>query len=324
MRIPKSKLLYVSAATVALLGGTVASADVAYKTVTVQDNGQRKVIRGFTMSNVENFLAKHHIQVSSKDKVLPGLSSSIKDGMVIDIEHPMTVTLVDGEKTTHWETFDQTVGEFLSDKGIQVDTDDQVNLSNDTQLTNGITVQIKRINKQTSTKTQEIPFQTIRQRTDKLYVGQQRVLTHGVKGSIQIQTTSVYVNGHKVTQSESKQVVQPAVNQIIEVGTHPKPITLSARGIGTLTVAKKITVVATAYVAGGHTATGVSAQRGVIAVDPSVIPLGTKLYIPGVGIVRAEDTGGAIRGNRIDVCLPTEAAARQWGVRTVTVYVIEE
>jgi uncharacterized protein YabE (DUF348 family) len=323
VRIPKSKALYLSAATVALLGGSVATATAGYKTVTVQDNGQRKVIRGFTSANVGQFLATHNYQVSTADRVTPGLAEPVKDGTVIDIEHPKSITLIDGERTSHWQTFAGTVGEFLHDMDIQLDENDKVNLSSDTKLTNGSTIRITRIRKQTSTKTTEIPFQTIRQRTDRLYVGQQRVLTHGVKGSMLIRTTSVFVNGHKVSQSESRKVVKPAVNQVILVGARPKPMTLSARGVGSLLVVKKLTVVATAYSAGGRTATGVDARPGVVAVDPSIIPLGSRVYIPGVGLVQAEDTGGAIHGNRIDICMSSEEAARRWGVRTVTVYIVQ-
>ena len=71
------------------------------------------------------------------------------------------------------------------------------------------------------------------------------------------------------------------------------------------------------------TATGTAAVRGVVAVDPSVIPLGTKLYIPGYGIATAEDTGGAINGNRIDLCYNSVNEAFNWGRRTVTVYILQ-
>ncbi|CAM3799300.1 ubiquitin-like domain-containing protein [Alicyclobacillus pomorum] len=323
MRIPKSKVLYVSAATVALLSGSSVAASTAYKTVTVQDNGQRKVIRGFATGNLGKFLAGHQIQCANNDRVSPSLAAPVIDGMNVVITHPVTVTLVDGNYTTQVDTFAKTVGDLLDEQGVQLHDGDTVNLSPDAALVNGLTVQVTRTNKQISVKTQEIPFQTIRQRTANLYVGEQRVLTHGVKGSMQIQTTSVFVNGRKVGQRVDKKVVQPAVNEVIQIGTRPRPQQLSARGGGSLLASKKWTVVATAYTAGGRTATGVPAQPGVIAVDPNVIPLGSKLYIPGVGIVRAADTGGAIVGNRIDICVSNESAAESWGVRTVTVYEIQ-
>lgn len=92
------------------------------------------------------------------------------------------------------------------------------------------------------------------------------------------------------------------------------------------------TMTATAYTAGrestgkapgdagyGVTASGLPARPGVVAVDPSVIPLGTILWVQGYGLAVALDTGSAIRGDRIDVFLPDLDAALAWGVRSVLV-----
>ena len=75
----------------------------------------------------------------------------------------------------------------------------------------------------------------------------------------------------------------------------------------------------TGYSLPGHTATGLPVGWGVVAVDPSVIPLGTKLTIPGYGEAVAADTGSAVRGNTIDLWFPTLGQARAWGRRTVTI-----
>lgn len=86
---------------------------------------------------------------------------------------------------------------------------------------------------------------------------------------------------------------------------------------------RQLTVRATAYALPGTTATGVGVRYGIIAVDPRVIPLGTRLYVPGYGEGIAADTGGAIKGNRIDVWLPSEAQAEQWGVKTITITILD-
>lgn len=88
-----------------------------------------------------------------------------------------------------------------------------------------------------------------------------------------------------------------------------------------------IRMIATAYTAGcvgcsGITASGVRAGFGVIAVDPRVIPLGTRLFIPGYGRAVAGDTGGAILGNRVDLGMNSQQDAMQYGRRSVTVYVL--
>ena len=82
---------------------------------------------------------------------------------------------------------------------------------------------------------------------------------------------------------------------------------------------RTLTVTATGYSLGGHTSTGIPVAFGVVAVDPSLIPLGTRLTIPGYGDAVAADTGGGVRGATIDVWFPTLAQARAWGRRTVTI-----
>jgi 3D (Asp-Asp-Asp) domain-containing protein len=88
-----------------------------------------------------------------------------------------------------------------------------------------------------------------------------------------------------------------------------------------------LTMEATAYLpsdggGSGITASGMAAGRGVVAVDPDVIPLGTHLYIPGYGMAIAADTGGAICGDRIDLCMESYGEAMQFGRRDITVYVL--
>ena len=93
----------------------------------------------------------------------------------------------------------------------------------------------------------------------------------------------------------------------------PAPATAPPPGGRTLVVSS------TGYSLPGHTATGMPVGWGVVAVDPSVIPLGTRLTIPGYGEAVAADTGSAVRGADIDLWFPTLAQARAWGRRTVTI-----
>jgi 3D (Asp-Asp-Asp) domain-containing protein len=82
---------------------------------------------------------------------------------------------------------------------------------------------------------------------------------------------------------------------------------------------RTLTVSSTGYSMPGHTATGLPVGRGIVAVDPSVIPLGTRMSIPGYGEAVAADTGGAVQGMTIDLWFPTLAEALAWGRRTVTI-----
>jgi 3D (Asp-Asp-Asp) domain-containing protein len=84
---------------------------------------------------------------------------------------------------------------------------------------------------------------------------------------------------------------------------------------------RTLVVDAVAYHLPGRTASGLPVGIGVIAVDPAVIPLGTRVFVPGYGSAVAADVGSAIRGAIIDLWMPSTAAARAWGRRTVTITV---
>lgn len=83
----------------------------------------------------------------------------------------------------------------------------------------------------------------------------------------------------------------------------------------------RVKVDAVAYYLPGRTALGVTVRKGVVAVDPQLIPLGTKMHVPGYGPSVAADIGTAIKGRIIDLWFPSTAEARAWGRRTVTITV---
>lgn len=95
----------------------------------------------------------------------------------------------------------------------------------------------------------------------------------------------------------------------------------SALGQPTTPVAYRLKVDAVAYYLPGKTALGVPVRKGVVAVDPRLIPLGTRLHVPGYGPGLAADVGIAIKGRIIDLWFPNTAAARDWGRRSVTITV---
>jgi 3D (Asp-Asp-Asp) domain-containing protein/peptidoglycan hydrolase CwlO-like protein len=116
------------------------------------------------------------------------------------------------------------------------------------------------------------------------------------------------------TQSDPAPAADPASSPAPEPASAPGPAPERAPSGG-----RTLTVGSTGYSLPGHTATGLPVGWGVVAVDPSVIPLGTKLTIPGYGEAVAADTGGAVHGNVIDLWFPTLGQARAWGRRTVTI-----
>lgn len=83
----------------------------------------------------------------------------------------------------------------------------------------------------------------------------------------------------------------------------------------------KLRVLKTAYCLQGHTASGTYVHRGSVAVDPRVIRMGSRMYIPGYGKGHAEDTGSAVKGRHIDVWMSScSAAMRSTRMVTITVY----
>ena len=131
----------------------------------------------------------------------------------------------------------------------------------------------------------------------------QRILNQAEIGSLETRAQSIEAKARRV-----------AVAQTVSTVASAAPVAApTPAGPGT------ITVTATAYTLQGTTATGAPVGYGVVAVDPSVIPLGTRMTIPGYGEGVAADTGGAIQGAVIDLWFPTAAQAAAWGRRTVTI-----
>ena len=132
--------------------------------------------------------------------------------------------------------------------------------------------------------------------------------------------------------TNSEEVTREPVTQVVLQGTKQRAVAaVASAGEGVLSLSDGTQLsyravysgTATGYTHTGHnTATGTVPAYGTIAVDPSVIPLGTRMYIPGYGYGVARDTGGAIKGTRIDLFFDSYAQAIRWGRRSVTIYIL--
>jgi len=170
------------------------------------------------------------------------------------------------------------------------------------------------------------------QRTDKnLAEGTKKVIQEGEKGTRQKQFEVILENGKEISRKLIKTVTtKESKDKIVVVGTKASSQpALASRGTGSKS--KEFYVTATAYTAScngcsGTTATGYNLRSNpnakVIAVDPSVIPLGSKVYVEGYGYAVAADTGSAISGNKIDVFFPNKSQAYQWGRKKVKIRVL--
>lgn len=239
-----------------------------------------------------------------------------------------------------YKTSCKTVKELLSDLKIKVDDDDIVIPDLDTELKSEGKISIIKVDVKVIEKEVEAPFKTIKKKNKELTHKQSKILIQGVNGKNKVKCKEYYA-GDKLIKEEVIHVetlVKP-IDQVFEEGT--KDVFTNDRG--DFTARKAIKMVATAYEAGprstgkrpgdkgyGITASGARAKRGTVAVDPRVIPLGTKLYIksltPGVpdyGFAIAQDTGGAIKGNKIDLFMDTVWECLQFGRRPVMVYILQ-
>jgi len=151
--------------------------------------------------------------------------------------------------------------------------------------------------------------------------GQVRVVDPGKNGMVKNTYLISYRDGVTITRQKiGSSLVTPVQKKIIETGTYEV-----ASRQGSLRTGRPAKFVATAYTyTGNRTATGAKTRHGIVAVDPRVIPLGTRMYIEGYGYGVAADTGGFIKGRRIDVFLTTDREVDKWGRRTVNVYFLGE
>jgi 3D (Asp-Asp-Asp) domain-containing protein/LysM repeat protein len=148
-------------------------------------------------------------------------------------------------------------------------------------------------------------------------------------------TLVIYEGLHMSNKAKAKKPVKQVVRKAAAPKPAAKPVAKAPKKSAPAAKAKPrtkvITVKATAYTAyckgcSGITKTGINIRKNpnkkVIAVDPKVIPLGTKVYVPGYGEAIAGDIGGAIKGNRIDVFIPSKKAATKYGVKNINIKIL--
>jgi 3D (Asp-Asp-Asp) domain-containing protein len=225
-------------------------------------------------------------------------------------------------------TAQTTVGATLAEAGIVVGPLDVVTPSTNQRPTEGMVVKVVRVKEMMEEVKEPIAFDTVRQFSGYLRPGQVKVIRQGENGERVVRYLVRYEDGVPVRRIalDSKVVRQPK-NKVITIGSRGR---YTSRGM--FRSRRIMSMSASAYDPGprscgkhadGYTGSGLNAGRGVVAVDPRVIPLGTRLYIEGYGHAIAGDTGGAIKGRRIDLGFNTYREAIRFGRRKVIVHVLE-
>lgn len=227
-------------------------------------------------------------------------------------------------------TFRGSVEDALNKAKVTLRGADEVCPSPDTIVSNGQRVVVTRIKQLPVENEQLVEFGLEKQLDRKLPPGQQKVLQYGTCGIAKVFFLATYRDEQEIRREKlGVEIIQEPKPMIIAYGPSVNVSRSKTRAsesdIASIPEGSRvITAVSTAYTHTGYrTASGVSPYRGVVSVDPSIIPLGTKLYVENYGPAVALDTGGDIKGNRIDVFFETYQECISWGRRTVKVHVLE-
>lgn len=322
----RKKLLIIGILTIFAVSALIMGfSTVLAKDVNLIVDGEEEVISTYA-NTVEDFLISEDIELSKDEAVFPTKDTEITDGMDIKIAKYKTITLKIGDKVEKKKVLSETIDDLIEELGIELDEHDVVTTKPANEIVDKGIVGIERVDRKQFSKTEEIPYESEVIENDEMYQGETKVVQAGVKGE-QIHTMqNVFVNDKLVSiENLDTEVVKEPVKEVVHKGTK------EVEGLNGKKVKKVIVMQATAYdpSAGSKTAMGTRARVGAVAVDPKVIPLGSKLYIesmdgfPTYGYATAEDTGGAIKGNRIDLFYSTNSQALKFGRRNVKVYVLD-
>lgn len=301
------------------------------------NDGDRVLVHMTYATDPAEILDEAGVELDSGDtyttQTVPGASE-------ITVQRRQTVTVIRDGVSSQVYSYGETLDNLL--KRLEYNLTSQEVLSHplSTPTQHGMVVTISKGDISQENYTVQLPYETVYCQDPTLAEGEEVVLVAGVNGLMACTDLVSYVDGQEVSRVElSKTVTHEPVNALIAVGTSVEQPGLS----GTFTThtgevvryLRSYTFKATAYSkydpgCDDYTATGTKVRYGVVAVDPKVIPLGSQLYIvtnDGVyiyGYAVAEDTGGAIKENRIDLYFDTVEECLRFGRRECTVYLLSE
>lgn len=328
---------YISHSTEESLEDGMEIEHIPAKEVAVVINGKKEIYETIA-EDVESLFEEHNLDISKHDKVSHNLSTEIKDGLVINIDKAYKIPVnYAGEKESIWAT-GGTVGEILSENDFKIKKSDKVKPAKKEQVTKNTEIEVTKVTKDTVVEKEATDYEIKEEKNSKLEKGKTNVIQKGRKGSVEKTYELVLENGKEVKRKEiDKEVLKKPKNKIVSVGTKSKPKLKKSKqspsNVSSKSGGQTKTMQATAYTAKcdtgctGITATGqnlnANPNKKIIAVDPSVIPLGSRVYVEGYGEAIAGDTGGDIKGNRIDLHFPDKSSANSFGRKNVTVKIID-
>ncbi len=262
----------------------------------------------------------------------------------ITVQRAQSVTVNHCGELLQVESYGESVGQLLNRLGIPVDGDTRLSLPSDAEIYDGMVLTVDRAIRVTETYTTVVDHEVTYYEDPSLPAGIEAVVTEGRNGQVECTASVVYEDGTEVSRTIlSQTVLEQPVNTVIAVGTGAQQDLQEQCGLiigdgiiitedgQVLTYSGTMQVKATAYThtdAGCDmtTSTGTTVRVGTVAVDPKVIPYGTRMFIVTndgkyvYGIATAEDCGSAIKQNRVDLYFPTDGECWAFGVRYATIY----
>ncbi len=292
-------------------------------------------------TTVGELLSNTGVELSEYDMVTPELESYITSSQTVVVQRIKKVSVTIAGETKEYLTTAETVGGFLGEQGIDLNYHDIINLSPESMLETDNRLEIVRVVKRIVKEETEIPFNTKTVPDTSMSISDSKIITPGITG-IDCQTYEVLIHDGVEISREliSSERTREPVTEVKAVGALGG--TRMLEKAEDFSYSKVITCNATAYDLSfqscgkwpgdpgyGITASGTRAKYGTVAVDPRVIPLGTRMYIESAdgsfvyGYCVAEDTGGAIKGNKVDLFFNSYNECMQFGRRNVNVYILD-
>lgn len=304
-------------------------------TLKMSDTDQKLVLE-HTDGTLSDALQKNGQNVAElKQKYQPSIpwNQKIQNTDEVVLQCKCKVNLqISGKKVGTYQTTKSTIGEFLKEKKVSITPWDELKTSPNQKIVDDMDIVIDKIEKKVSKKVEEVPFEKEETKSDKLTKGEKEVKQEGKEGKKVYEVVATFKNGKPLLKNgkpvQSKRLIKEIkpVDQIVVLGTKPKEEEQSEETSSEQEApsgGRTMMVQATGYThTGNRTATGTIPKRGTIAVDPSVIPLGTRIYVPGYGYGVAEDTGGVVNGRIIDLFFETRQEAVNWGRRNVQIKIL--
>ncbi len=281
---------------------------------------------------VGEFLEENGVVIEEEDAVYPSLKSKLFDGGYVEVIKAKPVIVYIDRHKEKFNIAAHRVLNLVEQLNIEVREGDIVYPSLNSSLKAGSVVRVLRYREKFALEKKPIPFKERIVKDSTLPKGKKVTKKSGKEGVFVLVYKYTYKGGRLVEKELVKRKVEKKPEErLIALGAAvPHRNSYSSRSVSAAAPSRGsgrwITVLATAYVpgygCGTRTATGRRARKGIVAVDPRVIPLGTKLYIPGYGYALASDTGGSVKGYRIDLCFNSLSEARRFGRRQIRIKIL--